>query len=403
MGASGTRAFLIALAPGALAACSLLTSYDGLVPAGASGPEGGVDGGGADVVEPGDSSDVRDVAVPRDVATPDVNLIDAGTCEAGLAPCGAVCVDLSSDPANCGACGHDCLGGGCASGACQPVTVATGGSPGVIAIAGATLYWGDTVADTITVGAASPADGGAGPSVYHHTQHPVLALAVDPPVTTLYWLESDQINQCALGPTCATTVNSSLPTPLPNLPILFIDSSGIYWPDGQDEVLECPLSGCANGNAGSFFFTGSATNPVSGLALSGGIVYWGGKSLLESCPDGTQCSTATALPPALADVPTELFATATTLYFSVDTGVNSCALPSCPTVTTVASNEQQPSYIVADANAAYWIDKTGLFGCVNGCAAPANLFSGTVGGLTIDGSAVYWTVPGQGKILKVAR
>jgi hypothetical protein len=34
------------------------------------------------------------------------------TCEAqGLADCLGVCVDLSADPANCGACGHACAGG----------------------------------------------------------------------------------------------------------------------------------------------------------------------------------------------------------------------------------------------------------------------------------------------------
>ena len=39
-------------------------------------------------------------------------------CEGGLAACGGACVDLSSDPANCGACGVVCPEGVCASGAC---------------------------------------------------------------------------------------------------------------------------------------------------------------------------------------------------------------------------------------------------------------------------------------------
>jgi hypothetical protein len=37
---------------------------------------------------------------------------------------GTACLDLHSDPLNCGACGHSCLGGGCAGGLCQPVVLA---------------------------------------------------------------------------------------------------------------------------------------------------------------------------------------------------------------------------------------------------------------------------------------
>jgi hypothetical protein len=38
---------------------------------------------------------------------------------------GGVCVaDILTDPLNCGRCGHDCLGGQCVSGRCQPTTLA---------------------------------------------------------------------------------------------------------------------------------------------------------------------------------------------------------------------------------------------------------------------------------------
>jgi len=41
-------------------------------------------------------------------------------CGAGAAGCATRLLD---DPANCGRCGHDCLGGGCAAGQCQPTVV----------------------------------------------------------------------------------------------------------------------------------------------------------------------------------------------------------------------------------------------------------------------------------------
>ena len=35
-------------------------------------------------------------------------------------PCNGVATDLDNDPKNCGACNHDCLGGACSGGMCQP-------------------------------------------------------------------------------------------------------------------------------------------------------------------------------------------------------------------------------------------------------------------------------------------
>src|SRR5689334_23141153 len=42
-----------------------------------------------------------------------------GTCDVRLTPCSGICVDLTGDPANCGACGNACLAAQtCTSGAC---------------------------------------------------------------------------------------------------------------------------------------------------------------------------------------------------------------------------------------------------------------------------------------------
>jgi len=48
------------------------------------------------------------------------------TCQASLPnECPNACVNFNTDPKNCGACGHDCLGGTCLDGLCQPVVVAS--------------------------------------------------------------------------------------------------------------------------------------------------------------------------------------------------------------------------------------------------------------------------------------
>jgi hypothetical protein len=62
---------------------------------------------------------------------------DAGACASEL---GANPTMLLADPANCGACGHDCLGGSCTSGLCQPSALGdTGGANWHVWNKG--LYW----------------------------------------------------------------------------------------------------------------------------------------------------------------------------------------------------------------------------------------------------------------------
>ena len=48
------------------------------------------------------------------------------SADAAPAPRCAADASFTADPANCESCGHDCLGGGCAGGVCQPVTLASG-------------------------------------------------------------------------------------------------------------------------------------------------------------------------------------------------------------------------------------------------------------------------------------
>ena len=57
---------------------------------------------------------------------------------------GACQASIATDPLNCGACGHDCLGGACEAGVCGPVAIVSGEpAPAYIATDGTKVYWTD--------------------------------------------------------------------------------------------------------------------------------------------------------------------------------------------------------------------------------------------------------------------
>jgi hypothetical protein len=47
-------------------------------------------------------------------------------CASGLSSCNSNCVNYQTDAANCGSCGHSCIGGTCTGGKCDPWAVITG-------------------------------------------------------------------------------------------------------------------------------------------------------------------------------------------------------------------------------------------------------------------------------------
>jgi hypothetical protein len=76
---------------------------------------------------------------------------NAARADAGV-PCNG---NTASDPHHCGQCGHDCLGGACQAGKCQPVVIADGlSSPVVVAVDDASVYW---VTSGVSDGAAATA------------------------------------------------------------------------------------------------------------------------------------------------------------------------------------------------------------------------------------------------------
>lgn len=149
--------------------CSLATSLDGLEGGGAGGTASAHDGGLPD-------------------AAPEAGGSSGAGGSGGASPCGA---DLLHDPAHCGACDHDCLGGDCVGGSCRPAVVVQGqASVAGIAVDTSHVYWVET--STKALKRAAVGDG-------QQQRLDVAADAVSDPfdvavdATHLYWTERSGI------------------------------------------------------------------------------------------------------------------------------------------------------------------------------------------------------------------
>ena len=76
---------------------------------------------------------------------PDSGVDAAPSCASPSQACGQSCVDVAKDAAHCGRCGHDCAGGACTGGLCQPLTLTKNTNPLLnssrISTDGASVCW----------------------------------------------------------------------------------------------------------------------------------------------------------------------------------------------------------------------------------------------------------------------
>lgn len=298
---------------------------------------------------------------------------DSGTAaDAPVATSDATCsADTQTDPRNCGACGHDCLGGGCEAGRCQPVVLATV-PEGVIsfAIDSTSVYWANlTGADSgfpLDSGVVSkcPLTGCTGePTVLATQQSWPEELVVKGPNLTWFVFPSGTIVRCGVdcaddATTVATAFAYGMPPYEPFRSFTASETDTFFLDVAEDAIDECPAIGCATP------LSVVTTLPVipEDIIVAGQNLYWS------------------------YSVPGHLLKT----FLVIDAGVMTCPLDDCdggPTL--LASGVVHPVDLVASAGVLYWIQGgNSVVACnVSGCGgAPALIASvpSLIDGLTVD-------------------
>lgn len=306
-----TRAVPVALALASAAACNAILGIGETVTTDAGSADASVSSDGS-VDETRPDEGTGDVAPRADAAS--IDATPDGGCDA----------DLSSDPSSCGACGHECLGGGCSAGKCQPTVLLSGlQGAGAIAVDGTDLYVTEMPSGDVW---RWPKDGGVASQVATSERWPAF-VALDEQY--VYWADE------GLG---------SGPAQQPQLVRLSRSQ-----PSTRDVLYTVPGSGGTGGIAGVaadgshvFFVYGAGDG-------SGGVL-----SLPTGAPPGTLPTTLTTFaglfPISMAIASGSVyFGSPTNTVYRVAFDAGADASP-----TTVTSSPPQPIVQSGDGAHVYW-------------------------------------------------
>jgi hypothetical protein len=336
-------------------------------------------------------------------------------CGGSQTACGNACIDTATDPAHCGSCNHDCLGGGCELGVCQPVLLTETSKPAtVLALSGNEILWG-TDGSAIAKRAVGP---GGSVTDLVAAQYAYSGLVHD---GTFYWAndwEHGEIRSCQVaGCNSSHSVFYSYSgTARAFSNILHDKKNGqIIWGTFESSA------GAKDANLGARSFAGVDRPLASGLesaipsAVDDTFVYWleWRKPTVNKTPlvGGDTIPLVTGLSAGTRNNFGGMVVADRTLFVARGGTIYKVALPNGvgaaepPVFTTTAP----PMSLHADATHLYWADyadsgsisRCPLSGCEGApeIVAPGQAY---IREMVIDDVAVYWSVS-AGKIMKVAK
>jgi hypothetical protein len=329
-------------------------------------------------------------------------------CAESATMCGSTCVDLTTDPDNCGACGTSCAGGTCSAGVCQPQIIASGqfGVHG-IAVDGTSVYWVTSSAGNASDGTVmkAPVAGGAATTLATGQAAP-RAIAID--ATNVYWTNfyGNSVMKVGLdGGTPVMLASGSSPMGLA------VGSGLVVWTNvytASQSIMAAPI----DGNDPPRTLVSGLQYPI-GVAIASGSVYFTDESAgtVSKMPLGIDGGLS-VLASGQAN-PRGIAIDSTSVYFT-DNTMNGTVMAvglAGGTPTSLAS-DSAPYAVAVDADNVYFtsnpttapwnwrVMKAPLSG-----GTPTLLATGASNAyvIAVDSGYVYWSSSGDGTILRIAK
>jgi Stigma-specific protein, Stig1 len=391
--------------------------------AGGSSASGGADNAGANsgADSAGASNAGADTGGAENAGAAGAEIAGAGdagaggaeNCDPNFEACGGSCVDLDKDPKNCGMCGHDCLGGDCVLGVCQPIEIANSqGDEMVVVVDDQYVYWAGAGA----VVGKKRSDNSGDITVLVPAASNEVAYFGAVVGQTFFWANDYKdkgIRGCAL-PSCAGGPSLLIPsTGLLNSMTYSASAATFFWSQFMS-IWHQPMPG---GTAEELIPT---TNEAVMVASDDSFVYWSEYDSTAKIREirkaklngGSSSSLATGLTSLAAMTP---YGKALYILYGSDFGhwnLGTVALPNgigTGTPTLLASAGELALGLAVDDSGVYWTQQDGTNGSIrhcslDGCAGGAEIIALTSApqGIATDATAVYWAST-DGFIMKVAK
>jgi len=331
--------------------------------------------------------------------------------DAGTDADGASCVGApQSDPQNCGRCGHDCLGGACAAGVCQPFVFARATRPQQVFVVAGDVYFSD--GETAGGGINWCAKGACEAPSRTAFATSSYGLAVDGSGIAAADRGSGAVHEFPLrfvagatGVPC-TTVTAPVGTAL--------DATHLFF-----TTLDGNVHRCIRGSQGSMIVGQGAANGGA-VAVDATRVYWASDGA-TSCAGGNGClqgvlktaSSAATAGVSLGRRPRTLFVSGTRLFWTASGGAygGEASWRENGLGGSESSYERQlgdPWGITADAADVYFTTTDGKVRRALRTAPMGQSVILATGqndprGIAVDTDAVYWTSFGGNAVMKLAK
>jgi hypothetical protein len=280
------------------------------------------------------------------IAASDASDAAALTCDAAA---------LSSDPSNCGRCGHDCLGGVCLEMQCQPATLASvisGTATSSIALDTEHVYWSETPGIMAVL-----KDGGMPSTV---ASLPPGATVSDVAVDTsgVYWSVSSNLDggtgvfRSAEGGTMSFQAGPATS--------LTLDVNNVYWTEAELEAVRRESKSGTGGVTDIVDYGTPASYVVGNIVLAAPLLYWTdalgwpnvSSAPILGCTSGPM-DCGTSLVDAGTRAPNGLIVDDAGIFWSTSVSLNQTALDGGPSSSLYATTTAPIRALAADADEFY--------------------------------------------------